>query len=342
MEKLEWTDDLSTGIKEIDLQHMRILKYINALGEETISHPWRINRRAQIIIEELAEYAVSHFGLEERLMRESGYYAYNAHKKSHERFVSAVVQFKERFGQGEDVTEDLWKFLSTWLAEHIRGEDQGYVSAIQKMIAQSGTTILQDGELEQANRIALKFAEERLQDVQKHKNKLEWTDDLSTGIEEIDNQHKRIVRYINELEEETLYHSWRINKKAEYIIGEMAEYAVSHFGLEEKYMIASGYEDYDQHKKVHDDFVKVVVRFKERFDKGENVAKDMHKFLCYWLIKHIRGEDQGYVDSIQKMLNAKKQEKATPLEKLVRLVFQREGGTPICLGLIPNAVPLQF
>jgi hemerythrin len=89
----------------------------------------------------------------------------------------------------------------------------------------------------------------------------------------------------------------------------MAEYVVYHFELEERYMVSSGYENYDQHKKEHDDFIKIVTRFKILFDKGENVVKDLHNFLCYFFMKHIRSEDQKYTDSVQKILNAKNKKK---------------------------------
>ena len=57
---------------------------------------------------------------------------------------------------------------------------------------------------------------------------LNWTSDLDTGIAEIDNQHRRIVDYINRLNELRHTHDRAGLSDA---IGEMVDYTMSHFAL---------------------------------------------------------------------------------------------------------------
>ena len=59
---------------------------------------------------------------------------------------------------------------------------------------------------------------------------LEWSDDLDTGIAVIDDQHKRIVAMINQLDDAQR----TANKvKVGTVIDELIDYTVSHFAFEE-------------------------------------------------------------------------------------------------------------
>jgi hemerythrin-like metal-binding protein len=65
---------------------------------------------------------------------------------------------------------------------------------------------------------------------------LKWTADLSIGIELIDAQHRRIVDYINQLNDARQTGE----KKAVGLVLEgLADYTLSHFGYEEAVMAAA-------------------------------------------------------------------------------------------------------
>ena len=59
---------------------------------------------------------------------------------------------------------------------------------------------------------------------------LHWVPELDTGIAEIDAQHRRIVDYINQLQE--LRHS-HDREGLSNVIAEMVDYTMSHFAFEE-------------------------------------------------------------------------------------------------------------
>lgn len=128
MTELVWMAELDTGIREIDVQHKRILSYINALNElKTTSN----RKELAAILDETVDYTISHFAFEEALMENAGYMFSEPHKRVHQLFARRVSEYKSRFEAGEDVTTDLHSMLSRWLFNHIRNEDHGYVEAVK-------------------------------------------------------------------------------------------------------------------------------------------------------------------------------------------------------------------
>ena len=118
-----------------------------------------------------------------------------------------------------------------------------------------------------------------------------WTDKYSVRIEKIDEQHKKLVSYINQLYEAML------NKNKEQVIIEILDgltiYTVHHFRTEEQLMITHSYSDYNLHKKQHEELEKKVTAFKESLLKGDRqIAIELAQFLKSWLINHIASSDQ--------------------------------------------------
>lgn len=126
--------------------------------------------------------------------------------------------------------------------------------------------------------------------------KIEWTSDLDTGIQVIDNQHRRIVDYINNLYHAIEHHS---NAEVEEVIDELVDYTLSHFTFEENLMEEAGYPFVNAHKKVHELFVKRVGSFQQRFKVGEDVGEELLHMLKAWLINHIRNDDADYSEIVR-------------------------------------------
>jgi hemerythrin len=120
---------------------------------------------------------------------------------------------------------------------------------------------------------------------------IQWTDDLSTGIPVIDNQHQRIVEYINKLHEAQIHHS---REEVGVVLDELVDYTLSHFAFEESLMEESGYAFVNAHKKVHQLFVRRVADYQQRFKIGEDIAEELLNSLRAWLINHIKNDDQDY------------------------------------------------
>lgn len=127
-----------------------------------------------------------------------------------------------------------------------------------------------------------------------------WTQDLNTGIDVLDNQHKRIVDYINQLGSAI---KLRDRGVVGAVLNELVDYTISHFAFEESLQEEAGYQYAKPHKAVHEVFIKRVAKFQEKHDSGEDVAAQLHAMLSTWLIHHIKRDDMAYVKEVNASIN---------------------------------------
>ena len=125
---------------------------------------------------------------------------------------------------------------------------------------------------------------------------LKWTNDLNTGIDVIDSQHRRIVDYIN-----ALYDASQNQNRDEIanVLEELVDYTLSHFAFEEQMQEEAGYPFVKAHQKVHQLFARRVGEFQQRFANGEDIADPLLALLRTWLINHIRRDDADYVQVVK-------------------------------------------
>ena len=126
---MEWTADLSVGIKSIDLQHKVLIKYINELDAAQKNN----SERSELarIIAGLVDYTIRHFQYEEHLFKQYNYPDAEAHKKEHEELTKSVIDFQTKFAQCDmDFAPSIMTFLKKWLVEHIMGTDKEYATCL--------------------------------------------------------------------------------------------------------------------------------------------------------------------------------------------------------------------
>jgi hemerythrin len=124
---------------------------------------------------------------------------------------------------------------------------------------------------------------------------VEWKNDYSVGVVEIDNQHQKIVVLINRLFD--AMKQGKANNVLGPIINDLVIYAQTHFKTEEKYFAAFKYQNEAEHQAIHQSFVKEITKFKSDFESGKiTLSIGVLNFLKDWLDKHILGEDMKYVD----------------------------------------------
>jgi hemerythrin len=122
-----------------------------------------------------------------------------------------------------------------------------------------------------------------------------WTDQYSVGVEEIDNQHKGLVKLINRLFD--AMSDGNANNVLRVILNDLTKYVQVHFATEEKYFAAFKYPESEAHIEEHQQFVNEVVKFKSQFEAGNIVLSfALFKFLKGWLFNHIQGSDKKYSD----------------------------------------------
>lgn len=122
---IDWNDDLSVGIQEIDDQHQFLVELLNKLHRAI--HQRQGKAAAEAILVELVDYTKIHFAVEESLMRILGYPAYDDHKQQHDHLISEIHELQEKLASGKkSITFELLHFLRIWLTKHIMEDDQHY------------------------------------------------------------------------------------------------------------------------------------------------------------------------------------------------------------------------
>lgn len=123
-----------------------------------------------------------------------------------------------------------------------------------------------------------------------------WSSDLDTGIDVIDQHHRRIADYINVLE---VANASGNRNEVGNTLDELVDYTVSHFAFEESLQEEAGYAFCKPHKRVHELFVRRVNEYVERHRAGEDIGAELYKLLSTWLVNHIKRDDADYVAAVK-------------------------------------------
>ena len=122
---------------------------------------------------------------------------------------------------------------------------------------------------------------------------LSWSDRLSVGVPEMDQQHKRLVEMTNQL-----YDAMGMGKGdnvKSLVLNDLLTYTKVHFAAEERLMQKYAYPHFASHKRLHDELTGEVLQLKDKLQTGQMVASvTLANFLKDWLQKHITQEDRKY------------------------------------------------
>jgi len=114
---------------------------------------------------------------------------------------------------------------------------------------------------------------------------IQWTDELSLGITEIDSEHKHLIEIANKIIFYARESNTVILKK---LFHELRGYTFTHFRNEENYMSSIKYNQISEHKCEHENLKKQVKQFQEILFKGDIFdGLQIKQFMKSWLIDHI-------------------------------------------------------
>lgn len=117
-----------------------------------------------------------------------------------------------------------------------------------------------------------------------------WDNILSIGIDEIDDDHRRLVNIFN-----ILNHSVTEGAAPDYleaVLEELVSCTVWHFRHEERLMLMYGYEGIEEHKAEHQELIKTAKELQQKIlQAGKLVADEDLEFLERWLTEHILSTD---------------------------------------------------
>ena len=123
--------------------------------------------------------------------------------------------------------------------------------------------------------------------------RIEWTEALSVGVSDVDDQHRQIIGLINRFEDSVRDSVGTAAVRS--CIDSLVDYAGVHFRDEEAILESLQFPGLAKHKLFHQYFVARVKVFSDRFSSGEpDVPEDLLTFLKLWLVDHIMVSDQEY------------------------------------------------
>jgi hemerythrin-like metal-binding protein len=130
---------------------------------------------------------------------------------------------------------------------------------------------------------------------------IQWKDSFNTGYQRVDNQHKELVKLINELYD--IQNKDGTNDSLRRVFKKLFDYTVNHFSMEEKLMKEYDYDNYIDHKEEHMKFITKIHELKEEFLTGNSMVQlNILNFLKEWLLTHIIGTDKVTFIQINKKI----------------------------------------
>ncbi len=128
-----------------------------------------------------------------------------------------------------------------------------------------------------------------------------WKPAMSVGVDVIDNDHKKLLNLINEMD--YIIHADVTQKYGaiESVISELIDYTIYHFDREEKLMEVCGYPELEKHKRVHESLKSQVQTYMDSYQRTPQQFKPeaMRIFLNLWLVDHIMSMDKDYESWMQ-------------------------------------------
>jgi len=127
-----------------------------------------------------------------------------------------------------------------------------------------------------------------------------WREEMETGFEEIDSQHRDLLRKVDDLLRASK--ALRGNEEIARLLWFLKRYGRKHFREEESLQVKSGFPDYQQHKAQHDLFYLEVKRLEARYAKeGPNTILIVHaiQMMCNWLHDHFYRMDRELAEYLR-------------------------------------------
>ena len=116
-----------------------------------------------------------------------------------------------------------------------------------------------------------------------------WEEKYSTGVAELDKQHKSLFNYTNELEE-YIKNNFGTQDTIDNMMRFLGQYIKVHFDHEEtcmnKHLCPVAAKNKDAHQKFIQHFKVTQEKIKEG-SANDKALKELHHFLETWLVEHI-------------------------------------------------------
>jgi len=128
-----WSEDLRTGLPEIDAQHQALISRFNEMIAACLHRTGKdeIGR----VLAFLSGYVNRHFDDEERVMAACSYTGLQQHQEEHARFRQRLQvladTYREQGATDQVVADTVWA-AAEWFVEHIRQVDLAMASVVRQ------------------------------------------------------------------------------------------------------------------------------------------------------------------------------------------------------------------
>ncbi len=122
-----------------------------------------------------------------------------------------------------------------------------------------------------------------------------WGPQYSVLVDEMDNQHKQLFGYINDLNDAMA--AGKGNEALGTILGKLMDYTKTHFGKEEVMLQKHNYPELSTQLSEHKKFIDKIGSIQEDLAAGKlMLSLSTLTFLRDWLQNHIMKLDRKYGD----------------------------------------------
>ena len=126
---------------------------------------------------------------------------------------------------------------------------------------------------------------------------VQWADEFSVLVEDMDDQHKYLIGLINKLHKAMKLGS--TSSEVLSIINGLREYTETHFDNEEKFLAKHNYPGLPEQIEQHRMFVDKIMSIEQDYKLGKaSLTIEFINFLKKWLINHIQTKDRMYGEYI--------------------------------------------
>lgn len=132
-----------------------------------------------------------------------------------------------------------------------------------------------------------------------------WSNDLATGVDKVDDQHKELFARINRLLDACMSGKGvdEVNNTLDFLM----RYVVEHFETEEAAMRRAHYAGYDVHRRLHANFRAEVEKMAHEI-RAEGIGRaavvKVNQTVVAWLNDHIRKADRVMAQALREVFAA--------------------------------------
>ncbi len=223
-----WTEELVSGHQIIDDQHRELLRRFEAL--EDAVNAGQGFKEIKPLLAFLQRYVLTHFNTEEQVMLAGKYPGSAHHADQHDQCKDRIFKFKEFITTESDrnkVIAVAYSMLGIWVRDHILNQDIQFIQYIK-------------GKKESKLTIDVDYA-------WSPETSEFWKPDLLLGVDEIDEQHRSLVKWTEYLKNAKSLSRAEFHSLLDFIHGFM----FTHFTDEEVLMIDIQYPGLQKHTELH-------------------------------------------------------------------------------------------